>query len=249
MTQNNQELGALRSEMTLILHSQYANRLWLGRPTEKDGKNIIKAQIISMPNALSILSRIQKDASFDDPYADWYLIQFENQVLAGATKMKSYIDDIADIYADLLPENMNIQAALNMTPVGYPIYANSQLGYKLIYLLADFDILARSIQTASHIALMTRKDAYTWLDSGAKLIRRCFGIVENYRHSGISRQDVRDNNARYQEAKNRFKFELPHDVLDGSRRAEFAPIIRVANTEAELDDAVSVLDSNETEVL
>lgn len=69
---NNQELGALRSEITLTLHSQYALKLWNGRPILRDEltDNIVKPQIPSMPNCLSILSQIQKDASNDDPYAD-----------------------------------------------------------------------------------------------------------------------------------------------------------------------------------
>lgn len=40
-------------------------------------------------------------------------------------------------------------------------------------------MLARSVQTASHIALMTRRQAQEWLEYGAKLIRQCFGVVEN----------------------------------------------------------------------
>ncbi|MDU8924289.1 TIGR03761 family integrating conjugative element protein [Pasteurellaceae bacterium LIM206] len=224
--ENEQELGALRSVMTFTIHTQYASKLWNGRQLIRDGKEVVKAQILSMPNCLALLAQIQKDAANDDPYADWYLLQFEEKVLKYADNMKQYINQIIDIYADQVPENMDIQGALNINPIVYPIYASSQLGYKLIYLLADFDLLARSVQTAAHIALMTRKQAHEWLEAGARLIRQCFGVVENYRHSGITRQDVIENNERYKECVKRLKLTLPDNVLSGEYRAEFAPIIR-----------------------
>ncbi|MDP8189095.1 TIGR03761 family integrating conjugative element protein [Pasteurella skyensis] len=237
MTQEHeQELGVLRSVMTFTIHSQYAAKIWNGRPIVREGKEIIKAQILSMPNCLALLSQIQKDAANDDPYADWYLLQFEEKVLKHSEEMKKYINQIVDIYADRVPENMDIQGALNINPITYPIYANSQLGYKLIYLLADFDMLARSVQTASHIALMTRRQAQEWLEAGAKLIRQCFGVVENYRHSGITRQDVIENNERYKESIKRFRLTLPESILTGERRAEFAPTIRNQANVAEIDE-------------
>lgn len=247
MTQKNeQELGALRSVMTFTIHSQYASKIWSGRQIVRDGKEIVKAQILSVPSCLALLSQIQKDAANDDPYADWYLLQFEEKIFKHAEEMKKYINQIIEVYADHVPENMDIQATFNVNPLTYPIYINSQLGYKLLYLLADFDMLARSVQTASHIALMTRRQAQEWLEYGAKLIRQCFGVVENYRHSGITRQDAIENNERYKECVKRFKFTLPDDILSGERRAEFAPIIRNQNnvTELEFEDDIGDIDTN-----
>lgn len=232
----NQELGALRSNMSLTIHSQYAHKLWNGRPVIKEGRDVVKPQILSMPICLAKLSQIQKDAASDDPYADLYLIEFEERVLASSQRMKELINEIADIYADNVPENMNIEGALNVAPIEYPIFVNSQLGYKLIYLLADFDVLARLIQTAAHIALITRKQSRDWLEAGARLLRQCFGIVETYRSLGITRQDVRENTARYQEVLKNIGMPLPEDVLSGEKRAEFAPEIRIDYSDAEIDN-------------
>ena len=249
MTQpNNQELGALRSEITLTLHSQYALKLWNGRPILRDEltDNIVKPQIPSMPNCLSILSQIQKDASNDDPYADWYLIQFEEKVLSHTEEMKNLINKLIDIYQDQLPENVDISRCANISPVTVPIFVNSQLGYKLIYLLSEFDMLARSTMTACHIALMSRAESHEWLEAGASLLRKCFGITSSYRHSGITRQDARENNSRYKEALARFKLELPEDVLSGERRAMFAPMIRTQQNAADVDKVVSGADDEQS---
>lgn len=233
----NQEkkIGALRSYITLTLHSQYATRLWLGRPVVKEGDKIIKSPILSMPSCLSILSQIQKDAANDDPYADWYLIQFEDKVLYYIDEMKSIVERLIDLYEEKVPEGIDISRCSNISPVLYPIYVNSQLGYKLIYLLSEFDLLARSVMTASHIALMTRSEAREWLEAGAVYLRRCFGVVETYRSSGITRKDVAENNLHYQNAVKRFKLELPEDVLSGERRAIFAPIIKSSSLDVEFD--------------
>lgn len=248
MTQEyNQELGALRSNITLTLHSQYATRLWLGRTVVRDGDKVVKPPIMSMPGCLAILSQIQKDAANDDPYADWYLIQFEEKVLSYTDNMKQLVNDLVDVYNQNLPDNIDISRCENISPVTYPIFVNSQLGYKLIYLLSEFDVLARSVMTASHIALMTKEQAREWLEAGAGLIRKCFGVVETYRHSGITRQDALENNQRYQECVARFKLELPQDILSGERRAMFAPVIRQLSAEAELGEVTS-LDSEYEEM-
>lgn len=237
----NQDLGALRSDITLTLHSQYALKLWHGRPILRDERNdnILKAPIPSMPNCLAILSQIQKDAANDDPYADWCLIQFEEKVLKHTDEMKSLVIKLIDVYQDRLPENIDISRCANISPVTLPIFVNSQLGYKLIYLLSEFDILARSIMTACHIALMSRPESHEWLEAGAKLLRQCFGIINSYRYSGITRQDVRENNSRYQEVVQRFKLTLPDDVLSGKRRAMFAPMIRTNQNGAEFEEVIS----------
>ena len=156
---------------------------------------------------------------------------------------------MVNLYSEKIPENFQIERCANIAPIQYPIFVNTQLGYQLLYLLADFDSLARTVMTASHIALLTKDDAYDWLESGAKLIRRAFGVLENYRNSGITRQDALENNARYQAAVKRMKYTLTPDVLSGTTRATFAPTIKKSSL-AESDDNGSVevkITANKTE--
>lgn len=227
MTTYNQDLGPLRSEIVFTLHTQYAARLWNGRQLEKnENGEVLASSILSIPNALSLLNQIQQDAEKDDPYADDFLLRFEQKVLGFRTEMQQITWRMVELYKEKIPENFQIERCANITPIEYPIFVNTQLGYQLLYLLSDFDTLARTVMTASHIALITRRDASDWLDSGAKLIRRCFGVIENYKHSGITRQDAAENNARYQAAIKRMKYTLSEDVLSGTTRALFAPAIK-----------------------
>lgn len=226
-TNHSKTLGPLRSEITFILHTKYAHNLWKGRQLKRDqnGK-VISSSILSIPNCLGLLTQIQRDASENDPYADDYLLQFEEKVMAYREDMKKMVQQVVDLYMDRLPENFEIERSANVTPANYSIHINSQLGYQLLYLLGDYDGLARAAMIASHLALITRGDAQIWLEEGAKLIRQCFGVIEHYKHSGITRKDAAENNARYQAAIQRMGYELPKDILEGKLRAEFAPVIK-----------------------
>ncbi|STY61304.1 integrating conjugative element protein, PFL_4669 family [Mannheimia haemolytica] len=76
------QLGPLRSEITFTLHTQYAHKLWMGRPMIRNGEGkVTQSSIISVPNCFAMLTQIQRAASEDDPYADDYLIQFEESVI------------------------------------------------------------------------------------------------------------------------------------------------------------------------
>lgn len=223
----NQKLGALRSDISITLHSRLGTMLWNGRsPVYENGKTV-RSGITSMPKALKLLTQIQRDAENDDPFADYYLLNFERMVISHREKMQSLMSEIMDRYAVDIPEGIDISRCENVTPVTYQILSNSQLGFKLIYLLNDFDMYARTVATAQHIALITRREAMELSDKGAALLRKCFGVVETYRHSGVTRQDAAENNARYKDALVRFHLgSLPQEILTGELRAEFAPVIR-----------------------
>lgn len=229
--ESTQKLGALRSDISITLHSRMGTMLWNGRQAVyENGKT--RGGISSMPKILRGLTQIQRDAENDDPFADYYLLNFEQMVLGHREEMKSLINQLMERYATDIPEGMDISRCENVTPVSYQILSNSQLGFQLIYLLTEFDLYARTVATAQHIALITRQEALQMTDKGAALLRKCFAIIDTYRYSGVTRQDAAENNSRYTEALKRFKLEsLPQDILSGEHRAKFAPAIRHPSSE------------------
>jgi hypothetical protein len=62
------------------------------------------------------------------------------------------------------------------------------------------------------------------MNEGAHVLRSLFGLAQQYRFSGATRDDFAAQNARAREALEKF-CELPQDVLEGTRRSEFAPPI------------------------
>lgn len=235
----NQKPGPLRSAPEITINTHHASKLWVGRSAirNEQGK-ITRAGIISMPTCLSLLSQIQKASMNDDPYADDYLLRFESKVMEYRQEMQQIIDKVNYLYKEQIPASFHMENSVSVAPARYPLTFNSQLGYQLIFLFLKFDELACQVMAAAHIALMTRKDASDWIEAGAKLIRQCFGIVENYRHSGITRRDAAENNARYKAAVKRMKYELSPEMLSGEHRANFAPAIRNTDAETENDGEI-----------
>ena len=219
-----QKLGSLRSEISITLHTQHATRLWQGSKEirDQDGK-VIKPRMLGVVGSLGAVARIQREAANNCPFADYYLIRFEDKIMDSHQQMKEMTQKLMHVYLDDLPENIDVQRCVNIAPITYDLHVNSPLGYKFAYLLSEYDNLAKLAMTAAYVALMTRKESREWLENGARLIRQCFGILDTYRSSGVTRADDLD---KIQEAEKRLRVTLPADVLSGERRAIFAPDIR-----------------------
>jgi integrating conjugative element protein (TIGR03761 family) len=209
-------MGPLRSAITIQFHTHNATRLWTGRRKTSDGV----AEIIGMPRFIDIMNQIKQASSHDDPYADLWMIRMEEKLTDSRGKMQEMIKQ-ADVFFKTLPEDVLIENCLNIQPARFALYIRSQLGYLCVYLLTDFDQLARQLHLAHHIAIISRKEMHIWLNSAGGLIRSVYGLAQRYRHSGITRQDIRLNTARSIEAKAKFG-EIPDDILTGARRSTYA---------------------------
>ncbi|MBI6861793.1 DUF1845 family protein, partial [Pseudomonas syringae] len=78
-----------------------------------------------------------------------------------------------------------------------------------------------------------------WLDEGAAILRRLFGLSQRYKFSGASRGDFAAKNARAEQAREMYApfGEIPQDILEGVRRSKFAPALATAsNSPADVDD-------------
>lgn len=211
-------LGSLRSSITLTLHTHHAARIWQGRVARESIRSIM-----GMAGYLSVTNLIKQASAQDDPYADWAMLQLEDKLLQAKAGMNALTQQLDRIKQEL-PAQIDIGDNLNIHPVTLPLYIGSQLGFLAVYLLIDYDSLVRRTLLAHHTALIGRVDMESWIDSGAHLLRSLFGLAQRYRIAGVTRDDMAQHNARAQEAIERFGLP-PQDILDGSRRSQFAPPI------------------------
>jgi len=211
-------LGALRSAMQLTLHTHHASRIWNGRIASEG-----RAGIIGLSGFVSIMNKMQRGAAQDDPYSDWWMLRIESKLEDTKTRLRELREQIDQILADV-PPALSLGENLNVQPVKLPLFVNAQLGFLAVYLLADFDDVARRLILAHHTALIDRRAMERWLDEGAHLLRSTFALAQQYRYSGAQRDDFAANNAVARAARDRFG-ELPQDVLEGTRRSRFAPPI------------------------
>ena len=91
-------------------------------------------------------------------------------------------------------------------------------------LVAQFDWLVRAAEQCKRVALMPPKDAFRLIDACSHRIRSVFTFAALWRNESITREDVRQDTQPAQRAKQRMG-DLPQDVLAGSWRDTYAPVI------------------------
>jgi len=211
-------LGVLRSSMQLTLHTHHASRIWNGRARTEG-----RAGIIGLAGFVSVMAKMRRGAEQDDPYSDWWMIRIEQKLDDTKKQLQLLREQVDQVLADA-PAALSLGDNLNVQPVKLPLFVNAQLGFLAVYLLADFDLLARRLILAHHTALIDRSTMERWLDEGSHLLRSTFALSQQYRFTGTKRDDYATNNAAARAAREKYG-DLPQDVLEGTRRSRFAPPI------------------------
>lgn len=220
-------MGPLRSAIHIQLHTHNATRLWTGRRATENGP----APIIGMPRFIEILNQMRIAAEHNDPYADLWMLRMEEKLAQSRKEM-----DQAKAMFSELPEGIDIGNCLNVQPVRFPLFINVPLAYQGVYLLTDFDQLARQLLLASHIAIISRREIHNRLNNGAKVIRSTFGLAQKYRGSGLTRQDFIDKTPQARTAIERLG-PLPEAILSGKLRSSFSsPLPGKADNPGAADD-------------
>ncbi|MBF3882652.1 TIGR03761 family integrating conjugative element protein [Burkholderia pseudomallei] len=211
-------LGALRSAMQLTLHTHHAARIWHGRAAAEG-----RPGIIGLNGFVAIMNKMKRGAEQDDPYSDAWMLRIEEKLAQTKVAVQTLREQADQALADV-PPALTLGDNLNIQPVRLPLFINAQLGFMAVYLLADYDDLARRLILAHHTAMIDRRTLERWLNDGAHALRSLFSLAQQYRYSGTQRDDFAANNAAARAAREKFG-ELPQDVLEGTRRSRFAPPI------------------------
>jgi integrating conjugative element protein (TIGR03761 family) len=211
-------LGVLRSEMSLTLHTYHASRIWHGRTAAEN-----RPGIVGLNSYIAMMGRMKRGAEQDDPYSDWWMLRIEEKLDQAKTELQTLRERVMQALSGL-PAALSISENLNVQPVNLPLFVGAQLGFSAVYLLAEYDDIARKLLLAHHTALIDRRTMEEWLNEGAHALRSLFSLAQKYRFSGATRDDFAAKNAKARDAFEKFG-ELPQDVLEGTRRSRFAPPI------------------------
>lgn len=178
-------LGALRADMKLTLHTHHAARIWHGRAASEG-----RPAIIGLNGFVSVMSKVKRGAEQDDPYSDWWMLRIEEKLEQTKGRLQSLREQVDQALAEV-PLALSLGENLNVQPVKLPLFVNAQLGFMAVYLLADFDDIARKLILAHHTALIDRSTLERWLNEGAHALRSLFSLAQQFRYSGCSRDDLR----------------------------------------------------------
>ncbi|MEB3733776.1 TIGR03761 family integrating conjugative element protein [Halopseudomonas pachastrellae] len=181
-------LGSLRSAMALTLHTHHASRIWHGRAASEG-----KPGIIGLNAFLSIMNKLKRGAEQDDPYSDWWMLRVEEKINDTRTRLQALREQVDQALADV-PRPSAWGTTSRPAHQAAPV-RQCQLGFMAVYLLADYDELARRLILAHHTALIDRSTLERWLNDGAHALRSLFSLAQQYRYSGTCRDDFAANNA------------------------------------------------------
>lgn len=210
--------GGLRGGASLVVQTRQAQRLIYGRGEQQD-----KPAIIGLVQFGMLMRRIWTSAMLDDPYADWYLLRVLDCLEEARSEIRS-LHQNTNQRLEAMP-GIEITVAQSASPVRVPLHFANPYGYMGSYLIADCDDLVRAILTARHVGLISRDHGEQMIHRGARQVRRAFALPSGWRHLAINREDLRQNNQRAQQAREKMG-ELPEDILEGTRRSKIAPEIR-----------------------
>ncbi|WP_251388867.1 PFL_4669 family integrating conjugative element protein [Pectobacterium atrosepticum] len=121
--------GALKSSLTLELHTHYAIRLWDGRRKEDAGEDLAKKQkerprfftIFSMPQVIAVAGVANNDSSVDNPYADALLVKLENALGVSSQKIQSDVDELSGILK-AIPQTLSLTDVRSVSPLNIGVY-------------------------------------------------------------------------------------------------------------------------------
>lgn len=228
--------GALRSSLTIELHTRHAIQLWQGREGhekrkgEKGGRKRGKWRIIGMPFFLHLVTVMSDATRRDDPFADERMLKLETLFAEGDALVGSMIKELDSVLHDL-PRRISLSSVGSVSPVNIGVFSSTPVGYRCVWLLVGFDQLAMLASQAWHYGLISHTQREKYLNGASAAVRRVFGIALGYRGTGATRMDVLKNTPLAQEAE-RIMGPVSEDVLWGRKRSSWSPPLGRARIEA-----------------
>lgn len=211
--------GVLRSDAAMDIQTRQAQRLVSGRRAQGAGK----PAIFGLLRFAGEVAWMWSNAAKDDPWADWFLVRVEQELLEGRESLEHLAQRVKNRLKSA--PAVNVALAHSVKPVQVPLRFNNPYAFMGAYLLADFDELVRGILTCRHVGLYDRDTAERTLREAGRIVRRVFGSVSGYRRMAVCREDVRQGTARAARALEKLG-PLPQEVLYGTLRAAHAPEVR-----------------------
>jgi integrating conjugative element protein (TIGR03761 family) len=211
--------GPMHTKGSIVLHTRAAHRLFYGR--RKDEKQGIKP-IIGLVRFSTNVNNICELAAKDDPYADAVLVQLEKKFNTLDKLIKDNVTTCEDLLSSM--DGLTIETQESVKPIVLPVEFRTTYGFMGARLLGQYDRLVRQCLSARHVGLLFSDDWGRLVGTTGRKIRELFWLSTSYRYTGVGRSDIKARTRLAQQAIDKYG-ELPQSIIDGTQRAQYAPMI------------------------
>jgi integrating conjugative element protein (TIGR03761 family) len=219
--------GALRAAVTLTLQTRHAQRLVQGR-SRANGK----PDIIGLLGFAHLLRPIWHAARADDPYADAWLLTVHGALESAWFEIEAAEQGLTAALQQL--PALDVCAPVSQSPVRVVLQFGNPYAFRGARLLSRYDGLVRTALGAQHLGMLAAAECARLLHAGGRAVRRAFQSPVGFRTTGVDRRAIAQGTARAQQARDLLGA-LPDDVLEGTRRAPYAPVIVEQGPRAEVE--------------
>lgn len=187
--------GALRGTSELILETRKAQMIFEGRKPDKK-KN--KPFIIGLNSFAAQLRIIYDQSGEGDPYADYWLIKVERELVEKTEIFESIIKDYTKLLGQY--ENIRHEVAHSIKPITKHLRFSIAYSYQGAMMLMKLDQMIRTVMTANHVGLVETDVTNREIRNASKQARNTFESVIGYRFCDVKRDDIAANNPKAQRA-------------------------------------------------
>lgn len=218
------QVGVLRGDVKVEIQTRQAQVLLTGREPTPERPNRVMGLMAFSRYLAEITAAVKED---DDPWADWILVIVEEKLKAAETAIAEQQGNVQRVLGSV--PMMDIQVAESVKSMTVSIGFSASHAYWVARVITQYDTLVRMVLTGRHAALIPRDSAELLLADAAQVIRRVFESTARYQRLRVSRDDVLNGVELAQQAEKRMG-RVPADILDRTRKAEFAPAGRSAQS-------------------
>lgn len=208
--------GHLLGRVPLDIHTSDAHWLFSGTAIKK---------AVGLLQFSSQMNRIWDAAKQDDPYADWYLLK----VYDGIVTLRKQLAEYQQKQHEKICEQYDGHALQAMPfasekPIVKSLWFRTQYGYLGARVIADFDRLMRTALTARRLGVLLDQSYEVMREIWSSKIIVLLKLPFKWQSLQMTRSHYNNQDARVARAKQLMGV-LPHEVLDKTLRAPFAPMI------------------------
>jgi len=218
--------GSLAGAASIEVHTRQGWRLVYSR--RSDGS---PSPMTGLLRFAARMNTIWAAAQADDPFADWFLEKTYHAIETARMEIGDLDRLLTAHFRNEKKKGVNVEMAASSTPVSVPLQFSTPYGFMGAYLVSECDELIRACYTCRHVGLISHAKNEQNIRRAMRLVLHAFDVQRGYRFHGVTREDARAANAKW----NRAVAEMgspPPEIIAG-RRPRVSPRISDGSAEAE----------------